>query len=143
MNTDNYDNEYQRTHDIDWFFKCSDVYYHVASNGGAVPEFISKSSNKELQRKIRNFTNDKLKIIYNEAYNHLNLESFKFFARLGFISIDRLNHNSFEDQNYIVMAKPCELGGNKKNLKDLNIQEIDISKFHIVVTDIDMKTLIP
>lgn len=135
--------DYQRTHDIDWFFKYNDSYYHVASNGGVVPNFILESENQELQREIRNNTNHRLAIVVNEQYKHLNLESFEFYARWGFISIDRLDYRSFESQNYVVVAKPCKTGENKKILEELTIPELDTNEFLLVVNDMDGQKLIP
>ncbi len=138
-----YDIDYQRTHDIDWFFKYNDSYYHVASNGGAVPDFIIESENQELQREIRNNTNHRLAIVVNEQYRHLNLESFEFYARRGFISIDRLDYRSFESQNYVVIAKPCKTGGDKNIFQKLTIHELDTNEFLLVVNDMDGQKLIP
>ena len=140
-----YEIDYQRTHDIDWFFKHNGRYYHVASNGGGVPDSIVESTNKKLQNIIREETNHRLGIVVNEQYRHLNLESFEFYAKWGFISIDRLDHNSFESQNYVVIAKPCKMGGNKKNLNKLTneIPELDTTEFQLVITDMDGQKLIP
>ena len=143
-----YELDYQRTHDIDWFFKHDGIYYHVASNGGGVPDFISESKNKELQQIIRNNTKYRLKIVVNERYRHLNLESFEFYAKWGFVSIDRLDHNSFETQNYVVIAKPCKIGDNQENLKklddDIKIPELeDTNEFLLIVNDMDGQQLIP
>ena len=138
-----YNIDYQRSCDIDWFFSYNDRYYHVASNGGAVPDFISESDNQELQKQIRKNTNHRLEIVVNEKYRHLNLESFEFYARWGFISLDRLDHNSFETQNYVVIAKPCKIGKNKRILENLGIPVLDTSKFLLVVNDMDGQKLIP
>lgn len=148
INNDNsspkpYEIDYQRTHDIDWFFKYNGKYYHVASNAGSVPDFILESDNQTLQKEIRSKTNYRSKIVVNEQYRHLNLESFEFYASWGFVSIDRLNHNSFENQNYIVIAKPCEKGVNKSNLEKLAIPELDTNEFLLVVTDMDGQKIIP
>lgn len=113
--------DYQHCFDIDWFFTDGCRCFHVASNGGAIPNFISvdKKSNIELQCKIAEMgiiTTD-IKILDNP--NNYNYNSFIEFAKKGFVSIDKVN-DGFDNQNYYVVAEP-----NDKQL----VPAIDIDLF--------------
>lgn len=115
---------YQTNYDIDWFFTDGNRYFHVASNGGAIPDFIKvdRDSNVELQNAIASMEIITLDISVIENPNNLNYSSFIDFAKKGFVSIDKIN-DAFDSQNYIVIAQP-----NSNNLKP----NIDVSKIPLL-----------
>lgn len=104
MNRHYYKN-YQCTHDIDWFFKYNNHYYHIASNCGLIPNNINISTNRNLQHEIANLQEITEAVLVIDNADGLDLSSFEEFARKGFISLDR-EDGSFEDRNYFVVAVP-------------------------------------
>ena len=100
---------YQQTHDIDWFFHYKGKYYHVASNGGKIPDIINKNLNREIQHRLslENNVCDAEYAIQNPE--KLDYSSFFEFAKMGFISIDRKD-GLFEEQNYYTVAIPSNGG---------------------------------
>lgn len=143
------------THDIDFFFQCNNIFYHAASNGGVVPDFVDRTKNFHLQQNIANMSFITANILTNPNYENLNLGSFQEYARKGFISLDRRNHNDFDSQEYTVMAKPQNenfgdflhsITDEKKKtlalkLKEL-IPELDINKYSITVIDMNNEQII-
>lgn len=152
----NYNLEYQYANDIDWFFQYNDKFYHAASNGGAVPNFVDMEINRQLQRAIANASYISGNItLTNPDYADLNLSSFQEYARKGFISLDRRNRNDFDSQEYTVMAKPQSenLGdflhsGTDEKKKELALRlkklipELDLNKYSITVIDINNDQII-
>lgn len=108
--TRRYARNYQMSRDIDWFFAYGNQYYHVASNGGAIPHFLNvdEKTNIELQKEFANFPENiehVTAITVRDNPNGLNYSSFIDYAKKGLISIDKLD-DEFENQNYIVIAQP-------------------------------------
>lgn len=123
---------YQRTHDIDWFFQYEGKYYHVASNGGKIPDIINKKINREIQHllSLENDVCDAEYVIQNPE--KLDYSSFFEFAKKGFISIDRKD-GLFEEQHYYTVAIPSN-GGNPSSSIAEKIPSLDPKDFNI---DID------
>lgn len=131
-----YSEDYQRCYDIDWFFKYKDYCFHVASNGGKIPDKIDESENTELQRFIekiimKNENKEEVDIVQNPR--HLNYSTFIDFASIGFISLDRIG-DSFESQYYKVIAKPRGEKLPPKNIVD-KLPEIRIDTDNRINTD--------
>ena len=103
--------DYEMTHDIDFFFKYKGKYYHAASNGQRLPSFIDSTDNRELQMKIEHFE-DKYEVIWSSYARDLlyeyDMSSFEFYAKRGFISLDRIVNEDKSDssQIYMVIAYP-------------------------------------
>lgn len=98
---------YQESHDIDWFFQYKGRYFHVASNGGKIPDKIDSSINREIQHLLESEPgiNSHIQIANNP--DNLDYSTFFEYAEKGFISIDR-NDGPFEEQNYYVVAIPSD-----------------------------------
>ncbi len=136
--TRQYNISYQLSHDIDWFFRTKDKCFHVASNGGLIPKFlnIDNRNNFDLQCRISLYVEQTDDIVVRENPHNLDWSSFEYYAKRGFISIDKIDDEP-SDQNYIVIAKPKktiqineEIMAMLPYLKDDHIKEIEI-------TDID------
>ena len=140
-----YSESYQRTRDIDWYFKIGGRNIHVASNGGKIPDFVNDILRlREEQAKIALLDPviDSKEIIINQSfveervyetlknassvrYDGLNpnelreayLSSFKEMASKGFYSYDRVIG---EDSKYVLVCSPSE--------------EVDLSN-HILLLD--------
>lgn len=104
-----YDISYQLSHDIDWFFRINDKCFHVASNGGLIPKFlnIDNRNNFDLQCRMSLYMKRTDDILVRENPRNLDWSSFEYYAKRGFISIDRIYGNPTE-QKYYVIAKPKE-----------------------------------
>lgn len=107
-----YRKDYQKTHDIDWFFKYKENVYHAASNGGLLPDCVDSMKNRTVQEKLEKIEGifkveivaDK-KSIYDEG---ADLSSFIEYASKGLISLDR---REIEDSNrlfYHIVASPID-----------------------------------
>jgi len=132
-----YTKDYQMNYDIDWFFTDGIHYFHVASNGGAIPDFVNvdRNSNIELQNRIANskiVTND-INVIDNP--NGFNYSSFVDFAKKGFISIDKKN-DGFDSQNYFVVAEPSNKQIKPDGVDDLIPKLSEKNRFKIHIEDI-------
>lgn len=114
---------YQRTHDIDYFFRnSSDLrIYHVASNGFKVPDEIDMDINYNFQRAV-------YKKLRDDDYEHLPIyqihnreeqdaqsyyESFNRMASLGFISCDAIS-----DEEVVVVSVPMSDSGDMSWLEE-------------------------
>lgn len=114
--------EYLLSNDIDWFFSINDVYIHVASAGGIIPEQINdKEKLRSIQRKVFNlpYIFNKEEIIFNEIFLNSRfgnqiyeqqrtyyLRSFTDMAMKGFISMDRTNLSDLDDNRYHIVCMP-------------------------------------
>ena len=123
-----YSLDYLEAKDIDWFFRINDIYIHVASAGGKLPDFINnrerlRQIQKQVQSIIESISKEALE--YNDGFlngylermnelmpnenmdwRHEYLMSFEGFARRGFISIDRTNIEDSNDSLYHVVCRP-------------------------------------
>lgn len=126
--------DYQMNYDIDWFFTDGIRYFHVASNGGAIPVFLNvdRKNNMELQNRIANskIVTEDIHVIDNP--NGFNYGSFVDFAKKGFVSIDKKN-DGFDSQNYFVVAEPTNKQIKPEGVDDLvpKLNEKDRFKIHI------------
>ena len=102
------------TRDIDWFMKVGNIYIHGASNGGILPNLISKKTNRQIQQAVAMmdylYADSENEIFINSDYVNQRLrgqkqvfeadeddfspynayiDSFKDMARKGFYSFDR------------------------------------------------------
>ena len=102
-----YNESYQRTHDIDWFFTCKGKFFHVASNGGKIPAIVKVNENQKLQHyfALQEPNNRGMLVVANEE--NYDLSSFMEYSRRGFISIDR-DEGDYDTQKYHVVARPIE-----------------------------------
>lgn len=126
-----YRKEYLKTRDIDWFCNINNVWIHVASAGGNLPDIVNDSTkNRDIQ-----FLVAQLPDIHNiedinvneknlaqrfsqvenieEARNNYLL-TFVAMAKKGFVSFDRTNLSEQEDNHYHIVAWP-------KKIKPLNL----------------------
>ena len=128
-----YNDNYQRTHDIDWFFSCKGIFFHVASNGGKLPAFVKVNENQKLQHHfaLQEPNNRGMLVVANEENN--DLSSFMEYARKGFISIDR-DEGDYDTQIYHVVARPMEDNGPSINEKiRILIHEFDYEQEQFVI----------
>lgn len=117
--------EYLLSNDIDWFFSINDVYIHVASAGGIIPEQINnKKKLRNIQRKVFNlpYIFNKEEIIFNETFLRSRfsnitdesqrsnyIRSFVNMAMKGFVSMDRTNLTDLDDNRYHIVCIPKQL----------------------------------
>lgn len=129
MNERPYLKSYQVTHDIDWFARYNGRLTHFASNGGLLPKCIRSKFNGEFLRFLLHLSElglnrncDVLDVEEQHLKRYLTIQtgmqefsqedlieyrkSFRFFASLGCVSMDRLCDESFEDNRYFVVASP-------------------------------------
>lgn len=124
-----YSESYKITHDIDWFFQNRGRFFHVASNGGDIPNVIDARSNRQLQRITEELeTLYKINRIDNNP-NDYDYSSFYQYAAKGFISIDRKSE-SYERQDYYVVAQPKNGETPPPHISD-RIPELDIEAYNI------------
>lgn len=137
-----YQKRYLATHDIDWFCKINNIYIHVASAGGVLPEIVD---NSEVNRKIQRIV-DELPVLDDEVIitplihnvNSINYEnedcendyvkSFKEMASKGFYSFDRVDINNIDSNNYHLVAYPNYENNNLGNIfldADIYIPKIE------------------
>lgn len=127
-----YSEAYQRTRDIDWFFRSGNRCIHVASNGGALPYFVNdvQRLRKEQAAVSMLEDNNDVEIVINEPYvnqriaaiveskrrngseniNEQNvrasyLASFVSMARKGFYSYDSVHSGG---SAYVLICGPIE-----------------------------------
>jgi len=141
-----YDITYLESKDIDWFFMYGDVYVHVASAGGAIPDEVNdRETLRDLQHKVAEadpiFSKDD--IIINEAimskmFNNnpkgreAYLESFVEMSMSGFVSLDRTNIEDINDNTYHIVCRPPS----KPQMKvALNLPCIDTTKILLPEAD--------
>ena len=100
-----YDEAYIYSKDIDWFCIIGDVFCHVASAGGMIPDVINdREKLRGLQKRVfdSDFIFDEDDIVVNESFlnQHFGndeeartayLHCFMSMARKGFVSFDRTN----------------------------------------------------
>ena len=115
-----YDEAYIHSKDIDWFCIIGDVFCHVASAGGMIPDVINdREKLRSLQKRVfdSNFIFDEEDIVVNEPFlnQHFGndeearavyLHSFMSMARKGFVSFDRTNVMDLNDQTYHIVCYP-------------------------------------
>ena len=79
-----YSESYKITHDIDWFFQSQGRFFHVASNGGDIPNIIDDKNNRQLQRmtekleklfEVERINNNQDDYDYTSFYQYENLGS--------------------------------------------------------------------
>lgn len=104
-----YNTNYQLSHDIDWFFRYKNKVFHVASNGGEIPKYmrVDRNNNFDLQCLVFQFEEQTDEIETRKNKQGLDWSSFEFYAKRGFISIDKIFGEPYE-QNYLVISKPEE-----------------------------------
>lgn len=111
--------DYQLTNDIDWFAEYNGIPLHFASNGHVIPAVIDSKNNRNIQRKIAEWSNIKrinIDSLINKKIRNLltsddNLDdyiaSFVSFAKMGFVSLDTLcNNENNKNSRYIIVAYP-------------------------------------
>lgn len=129
--TRHYYYNYQRTHDIDWFFKFENRYFHVASNCGIIPSIVDITNNRYLQYEIANLQATTEAVVVVENNENLDLSSFEEYAQKGFISLDR-EDGDFENGNYYVVAIPRDGEIPPKSIIE-KIPEMDINKLGEII----------
>lgn len=146
-----YDEAYIHSKDIDWFCIIGDVFCHVASAGGMIPDVINdREKLRSLQKRVfdSNFIFDEEDIVVNEPFlnQHFGndeeartayLHSFMNMARKGFVSFDRTNVMNLYDQTYHIVCYPknpirlqgfhdiCKVEGNVPQKELSNIQLLE------------------
>ena len=128
-----YNDSYQRTRDIDWFFSCKGKFFHVASNGGKLPAIVKVNENQKIQHyfALQEPNNRGMLVVANEE--NYDLSSFMEYARKGFISIDR-DEGDFDTQKYHVVARPIEdKGPSLDNETRLLIHEFDYEQERFII----------
>lgn len=128
-----YNEWYQRTHDIDWFFSCKEKFFHVASNGGKLPAIVKVNENQKLQHYFAlQEPNNRGKLVVANKENY-DLSSFMGYAGKGFISIDR-DEGDYDTQKYHVVARPIEDKGPSLDMETrFLIHEFDYEQEHFVI----------
>jgi len=108
---------YQKTHDIDWFFRYQGNIYHAASNGGILPDLVDSEKNRILQENLEDVVG-RFPVIFADNVNDIygqdgDLSSFAEYASKGFISLDRTEFDGEEEeehmddiQRYHIVASP-------------------------------------
>lgn len=114
---------YQCTRDIDWFAIYQGHLIHVASNGGKLPDNIYSKPNGEILKFVSALpelyqlapSKDSLKkhleqltgqVQYTNKEIEEYLETFCFFAKRGFVSLDRASDEAFEYNHYFIASSP-------------------------------------
>ena len=106
-----YDEEYYRTHDVDYFLTFRGNSLHIASNGSILPNMIDGIKNREVQLSVYGALNKGefverevdvnrkgiIEILKGEGYQEVNdddienyAETFVEFAKMGFQSYDTI-----------------------------------------------------
>ena len=115
-----YEDAYIHSKDIDWFCIIGDVFCHVASAGGLIPNIINdREKLRSLQKRVfdSDFIFDEEEIVVNEDFldQHFGddkearkayMLSFMSMARKGFVSFDRTNVMDLNDQTYHIVCYP-------------------------------------
>ena len=130
-----YNIDYQRTHDIDWFFKFNNRCFHIASNCGVIPSIIDISDNRNLQFEIANLEEVSDAIFVIDNSEGLDLSSFEEYAKKGFISLDRVD-GDFESNHYFVVAVPKKGKQPPKSIVE-KIPEMDVGKLGDIVGGVE------
>lgn len=146
-----YDDAYIYSKDIDWFCIIGDVFCHVASAGGMIPDSINdREKLRGLQKRVfdSDFIFDEEDIVVNEVFlnQHFGNDeearmaymlSFMSMARKGFVSFDRTNVMDLNDQTYHIVCYPknpiklrgfqdlCKVKGNVLHKELANIPLLD------------------
>lgn len=149
-----YDDAYIYSKDIDWFCIIGDVFCHVASAGGMIPDSINdREKLRGLQKRVfdSDFIFDEEDIVVNEVFlnQHFGNDeearmaymlSFMSMARKGFVSFDRTNVMDLNDQTYHIVCYPknpiklrgfqdlCKVKGNVLHKELANILLLDYFK---------------
>ena len=114
--------EYQRSHDIDWFVRIGIIRIHAMSFGGLLPSSIDRYNNTKLLYAAYSIEPFVDKFIYNEEYINMRvdrmsrggdmsiirdkyLRHFTEMASRGFFSFDR---SLSEDNRYHLIVRPAE-----------------------------------
>ena len=131
-----YSKEYQRTRDIDWFFRKGNRCYHVASNGGLLPDFVNDvlrlreeqanvSSLDNIYESIddvnlnHQYVNERIKRIieqyriYNNEQEIPSIEEMKKAYLKSFIEMAKKGFYSYDralegDSKYVLICGPQE-----------------------------------
>ena len=115
--------EYQRSHDIDWFARIGSIRIHAMSFGGLLPSTIDRYNNTKLLYAAYRNEPDIENLIYNEEYINMRvdrmsrggdmsiirdkyLRHFTEMASRGFFSFDR---SLSEDNRYHLIVRPAEI----------------------------------
>lgn len=111
--------DYMYSKDIDWFCIINNLYVHVASAGGLLPDIINdRNKLRKIQKQVFDlpYILDDNDIIINsrfinERFNNNEdianyLSSFIDIAKKGFISMDRTNLLDPDDQTYHIVCMP-------------------------------------
>lgn len=146
-----YDDAYIYSKDIDWFCIIGDVFCHVASAGGMIPDVINdREKLRDLQKRVfdSDFIFQEEDIVVNEVFldQHFGddkearkayMLSFMSMARKGFVSFDRTNVMDLNDQTYHIVCYPknpirlqgfqdlCKVEGNVLRKELANILLLD------------------
>lgn len=121
-----YPESYLLSKDIDWFFQINNSYVHVASAGGSLPASVNNREKlRNIQHQVFNlpylYSEEEvavnmifiqqlldLDINYNQEQYFQYLQSFMFFARKGFISLDRTYVNDPFSNHYHIVCAPIK-----------------------------------
>lgn len=115
-----YTDAYIYSKDIDWFCIIGDVFCHVASAGGMIPDIINdREKLRALQKRVfvSDFIFDEEDVVVNEIFlnQHFGddeeartayVHSFLNMARKGFVSLDRTNVMDLNDNTYHIVCYP-------------------------------------
>lgn len=119
-----YSEIYQRSRDIDWFFRAGDRCIHVASNGGLLPAFVNNVINlrqKQAEVAVLDYLINDNEVLVNDDYVNSRIDnsfqrdidsivrrdnylrSFISMAKKGFYSYDRVTETDFD---YVLICCP-------------------------------------
>lgn len=137
-----YNEAYLYSRDIDWFCIIGDIFCHVASAGGLLPDVVNdREKLRDIQKRV--FDMDYIiryediyvnqEFLYqrfgnNQEIREAYLSSFLQMSRKGFVSLDRTNVMDITDQTYHVVCYP-------KYMNKLNFQDLPHTNGHILLNN--------
>lgn len=161
---------YIQSKDIDWFCCIDDIYIHVASAGGELPDIVNDYNKlrgiQEAASKLPDIYKDE-EIEINDTFIRSELEknirqlrekdiyygnydinkgvedytsTFKIMARKGFTSYDRTHISELEDNHYHWVARPRKVS----SCPQINIPMVRTNNSHLQnnVDELDLINLL-
>ena len=157
-----YTRQFLENHDIDWFCMINGQFIHGASNGGAIPPYITMQSNREAMEDV-----GRLPLIVGEnnlEYNEQELtkqlafvrdyrldvsiddararylETFKLMAMKGFCSFDRVTDVQENKGKYVWLVRPRENWNIRKRI-NIYAPQFWIGREDQDIDELDVKDL--
>lgn len=99
---------YQRTRDIDWFFRKGNRFIHAASNGGFLPYFVNDIQRLRMEQAKVSMLNDieDIEIAINEPYvNQRIATAVNYLRRNGYEGADIQSMRDSYLASFVAMAR--------------------------------------